>query len=316
MQQLETLERAQQALQGSVVAIGNFDGVHRGHQALLSRCVSEARALGAQAVALTFAPHPVRFFRPDAEPFLLSTPAQKAALLARCGVDAVVTLPFDEALAALSPQQFVTQVLCEGLHARHVLVGEGFRFGHRRAGTTQVLRALCEARGVGLTALDAQREGVEAISSSRVREHVRAGELEQAAALLGRPHQVSGQVIHGDARGRVLGFPTANVSSDNELLGPDGIYVTTLDVAPYGPLPACSYLGARPTFGQGPRTFETFVLKAPEDELDLYDAQVTVSFLRRLRGDMAFESADALVAQMTRDVEAARAYFRARGEHI
>lgn len=304
-------------LEGCVVAIGNFDGVHLGHQSLLDEVKRVAQgAPGARAAALTFDPHPTSYFRPEAKKLRLTTEAHKAQLLYAHGIEALVVLRFDAQLAGLSPEQFVDQVLVEMLGARHVVVGVDFRFGHKRAGDVSVLARLCQERGMGLSALEAvEREGAP-VSSTRVRALVREGDLEGARALLGRCFDVRGEVVHGDARGRTMGYPTANVSVEAELFLPDGIYATRMRVLDGGGAwrAACSYIGQRPTFGPGPRTFETFVLDVADGErLDLYESKVEVEFLSRIRPDHAFESTEALVAQMDKDVAQARELIRARG---
>ena len=297
--------------EGCVVAIGNFDGVHRGHQALLSEvCVQRERlGLGAQAaVALTFEPHPASYFRPHDSPRRLVSPAHKAALLGEYGVAHVISLRFDQALSELSPERFVERVLARLVRARHVVVGQDFRFGQGRAGDAQALMRLCGEHQIGVSVVEALRHDQAPISSTRVRQRLEAGDLEEARALLGRPFGVRGHVVHGDARGRTMGYPTANVHAELELFLPDGIYATRLRVADQKARPACSYLGARPTFGPGPRTFETFVLDVgPDEPFDLYDAPVLVEFVSRLREDRAYPDAQALMAQMALDVAAARA---------
>lgn len=290
-----------------VVAIGNFDGVHRGHQELLSHVVEHTDACGAEATALTFWPHPTRYFQPQAPPFELSTPQQKAAWMATTGITTFVSLPFDETVASLSPEAFVEEILVDALCAVRVIVGEDFHFGHKRAGDAKMLRELCGARGIDVTIVaPVKQDGV--ISSTRVRQLVRDAHLEQAQALLGRPFEVTGHVIHGDARGRDLGYPTANVDVGGMVMPGAGIYAATLQHDPQGPrLDACSYIGDRPTFGDGPVTFETFVLDVdPQQGLDLYDKTVTIQLLQRIRPDQAFESAEALIEQMHKDIQRTR----------
>ena len=311
--------RIDAGIEGCVVAIGNFDGVHLGHQSLLDEVKRAARALGmprACAAALTFDPHPASYFRPEAQPLRLTTDAHKAQLLEQYGIEALVVLRFDAQLAGLSPEGFVDQVLVQMLGARHVVVGVDFRFGHKRAGDVSVLSSLCQERGIGLSALEALELGGAPVSSTRVRALVRDGDMEGARALLGRCFEVRGEVVHGDARGRTMGYPTANVSLEAELFIPDGIYATRMRVLESGSpwRAACSYIGKRPTFGPGPRTFETFVLDVAQGErLDLYESKVEVEFLSRIRPDHAFEDAQALVEQMDKDVARARELIMARG---
>jgi riboflavin kinase/FMN adenylyltransferase len=307
---LRTIDEARARLTRSVVTIGNFDGVHRGHQRLLDIVAAQAARLDATPVALTFEPHPVRFFDHAAPDLRLTTLTDRARLLTRGGAEVCVALAFDHAMAALSPEAFFQQILVEGLAAAHIVVGEDFHFGSKRRGTPEVLRALCEAAGVGLTLVPPVLEAGLPVSSTRVRQALTAADLPLAHALLGRPWAIEGEVIHGDARGRELGFPTANVACDNPLMPPDGIFVTTLVSERFGALPAITYIGQRPTFGDGPRTVETFVLNwRDERPLDLYAQIVRIDFHTFLRPDARYESAQLLMEQMARDVAAARAHF-------
>jgi riboflavin kinase/FMN adenylyltransferase len=304
-----SIEEAAQRLTRSVVTIGNFDGVHLGHQWLITQTLERAAALDASPVVLTFEPHPVRFFKPDAPEFRLMTLEARARELGRLGIPCVVALPFDEALANMSPQRFFDDVLRDGLRAQHILVGQDFHFGHKRSGTPDVLRALCEAAGVGLSLMPpVQRQGWP-ISSTTVRAALREARMDEVRALLGRPWSIEGEVVHGDARGRTMGFPTANVACDNPLMPPDGIFITTLTSPTRGELPAITYIGQRPTFGDGPRTVETFVLHYEGDSLNLYGEQVRIDFHRFLRPDARFDGMEALMAQMERDVAQARQHF-------
>jgi riboflavin kinase/FMN adenylyltransferase len=302
-------------LKNPVVTIGNFDGVHRGHQAIFARVreLADERADndGAEAVALSFSPHPVRFFRPDIPPFQLTTDEQKARLMERYGLDAVVLLPFNAALAGLSPQQFVQQVLRDGLNARFVVVGQGFVFGKGRSGGTEDLKALGAAEGIGVEIAGNVGSGEDAISSTRVRKALSRGDLAEIARLLGRPYRIGGAVVSGDKRGRELGFPTANIDSPNPLLPPNGIYVSRLHVPRLGSLRSLTSVGTRPTFSGEDVRVETFVLagEAEVSELDLYDEQVELDFLEFLRPEEKFDSADALIARMHADVAEALEYF-------
>ena len=306
-----TLAQLEHSTDRRVVAIGNFDGVHLGHQELLALVVEQARQLNVAASALTFSPHPTAYFRPDGPPFLLCKSAQKYRWMAQNDIDHLIDLTFNEALAKQSPEHFVQHILSDGLKAQHVIVGEDFRFGHRRAGDVEMLRQLCDALDMGCTIFDAVDDGEAVISSTRVREHVRRAQLPEAAALLGRPLEITGKVIHGDARGRNLGFPTANVDVGGVLMPPSGIYISTLQHAPDGPRrPACSYIGNRPTYGDGPITFETFILDVPKGEsLDLYELDVRVELIDLIRPDKAFENSAALIEQMHKDIACANDYF-------
>lgn len=307
-----TIEEAGAGLTRSVVTIGNFDGMHLGHQAIFAQVKEQAAALGATPVAMTFDPHPVAFFRPEAAPAKLSVSPQRYALMGSYGVEAVVALRFDQALASMRPQAFIEEVLVEGLGAVEVVVGEDFRFGHRREGTTALLREQGEQFGLKVVVPKLVEVEGEVVSSTRVRACVAAGELEMARRLLGRPHRLVGEVVHGEARGRALGFPTANLAvAAGMALPPDGVYATRLAVGSDGAgWRAITNIGTRPTFGGGARTVETFVLEeGMETELDLYGEEVMLSLYRHVRPEMAFASPAELVAQIQKDVAQVRAYF-------
>jgi riboflavin kinase/FMN adenylyltransferase len=269
------------------VAVGEFDGVHLGHRKVID---------GSDTV-LTFEPHPLQVVRPEAAPKLLTSFAIKADLIASLGVEELVVIPFDRRFADQTPQEFVNHVLVERLGATRVSVGENFRFGHRAAGDPQTLAADdgFETRVVPLVEIDG-----EVVSSSHIRALVQAGEIEAAARMLGAPFQMRGEVVIGDRRGRELGFPTANIVPDEALVHPGhGVYAALAD----GDCAAVN-VGVRPTFGTGRAVLvEAHVL---DRDLDLYGKTLRVEFLRRLRGERRFASAEELVEQMRRDVEEAR----------
>ncbi|HLI40160.1 MAG TPA: bifunctional riboflavin kinase/FAD synthetase [Streptosporangiaceae bacterium] len=293
-----------------VATIGVFDGVHRGHQRIVQRAGEIARGRDLPLVVITFDPHPDEIVRPGSHPPLLTTARRRAQLLAGLGVDAVCVLPFSLEFSRLSPDEFVRAVLSDRLHAAAVVVGENFRFGHRAAGDVALLAALGEkydftAEGVPLLVL-----GGVTISSSYVRERLAAGDVEAAAAALGRPHRVEGVVVRGHMRGRALGFPTANLETPPHTATPaDGVYagwLASLDLggAEDARWPAAISVGTNPTFGGGDRVVEGYALD--RDDLDLYGAHAAIDFAARLRGSERFESAAALVAQMRADVTRVR----------
>jgi riboflavin kinase/FMN adenylyltransferase len=294
----------------SVVTIGVFDGVHRGHQRIVARAAEIGAQLGLPVVVVTFDPHPDEVVRPGSHPPFLGTVRRRAQLLAGLGVDAVCVLPFTRGFSLLGPDEFVRAALVERLHAAAVVVGEDFRFGHRAAGDVALLSELGDkyeftAEGVPLLAQD----GV-TISSSRIRELLAAGDVAGAARYLGRPHRVEGVVVRGQQRGRALGFPTANVeSAPHTSIPADGVYagwLARLDEAcgQDARWPAAISVGTNPTFGGLTRSVEAYALD--RDDLELYDAHVAVDFAARLRGMVRFGSAGELVDQMRLDVEAAR----------
>jgi riboflavin kinase / FMN adenylyltransferase len=294
----------------SVVTIGVFDGVHRGHQRVVGRAVEVAAQLGLPVVVVTFDPHPDEVVRPGSHPPFLCTARRRAQLLAGLGADAVCVLPFTQEFSRLGPDEFVRAVLVDRLHAARVVVGEDFRFGHRAAGDVALLAQLGEkydftAQGVPLLTDD----GV-TISSTGIREQLAAGDVAAAARDLGRPHRVEGVVVRGQRRGKGLGFPTANLETlPHTAIPADGIYagwLTSLDPAGLEQerWPAAISVGTNPTFGRGERTVEAYALD--RDDLDLYGVHVAVDFVARLRGMIRFDSVAELVEQMYRDVEAAR----------
>jgi riboflavin kinase / FMN adenylyltransferase len=301
-----------------VVTIGNFDGVHRGHQAVLRRLVEVARSRGATAVAVTFDPHPLAVLYPERAPAALCGPAHRLDLLAETGLDAVLVLPFTPELARWSPERFVTDVLVSGLHAVAVVVGRDTRFGHRNSGDVDTLRRAgaehgfdvlaVEDLGLGLgageTAAGADHEPHRAggrWSSTAVRELLAAGDVAGAAAVLGRPHRVTGTVVHGDHRGRELGYPTANLSQDAEGMVPaDGVYAGWLVRADGDRMPAAISIGTNPTFDGHQRRVESYVLD--RTDLDLYGEQVGVEVVARLRPTLRFDGIEPLLVQMAQDV--------------
>lgn len=289
-------------LMGAALAIGNFDGVHRGHQAVIGTTMATARRLGAPAGVMLFDPHPREFFRP-AEPLFKLTPLpMKLRLLEALGLDLAVVLPFDAALAALPAAGFIETVLAEGLGIRHAVVGYDFNFGAGRTGTPQLMEAEGERLGFGVTVVGAVGEEGPAFSSSRVRSLLREGRVMEAAHVLGHWWQVSGTVTSGAKRGTGLGYPTANFALlPGTELG-HGIYAARIT---FGCMvhEGAAYLGTRPTFDNGAPVLETFLF---DFDGDLYGREIAVEFIEKLRGDQAFSSIEALKAQMDDDCARAR----------
>ena len=298
----EHWEETPAAWKGGAVALGNFDGVHRGHQALLDRTAEQARALDAPLVALTFEPHPRRFFVADTGPFRLTLPPAKLRLLEQYGVQAVLAQRFDPAFAAVTADAFVDDVLLGGLGARHVVCGYDFTFGARRGGNVEKLRAMGETRGFGVTVLDpVMREG-EIYSSTRIREALRAGMAREATELLGHVWEIEGTVEQGDQRGRTIGFPTANVALGEHLRPRFGVYaVRALIDGSWRN--AVANLGKRPTVGKLQENFEVHLFDFAGD---LYGRTLRVQLVDFIRPEMKFAGLDALKAQIAADGEAAR----------
>ncbi len=301
----------------SVVTIGNFDGVHRGHQAVLGRLVEEARRRGLRSVALTFDPHPLQVLHPDRAPRPLITLPRRLELIRELGVAAPVVMTFTRELAGYSPARFVREVLVEGLGARVVVIGADSRFGHRNAGDVHTMRELGGQLGFEVVVLDDVREegangadgaggGARRWSSTWARELIAAGDVAGAAHVLGRPPRVSGTVVHGDHRGRELGYPTANLSPDAVGVVPaDGVYAGHLVMLEDGSsLPAAVSVGTNPTFDGRLRRVESYVLD--RTDLDLYGRPVAVDLVARLRPTVRFDGVPALLAQMAEDVDRCR----------
>jgi riboflavin kinase/FMN adenylyltransferase len=290
----------------TAVVIGNFDGVHLGHQHVIRTARGVADADGLRVVAVTFDPHPMAVLRPDHAPVTLTDIGTRTRLLVESGADDVLVIRFSREIAEWSPEEFIQRVLVDGLHARHVVVGANFRFGNRAAGEVATLVRAGEAGDfeVDGVALDG---GPQVWSSTYVRTCLAGGDVEGAAEALGRPYSVVGEVVAGDRRGRELGYPTANVPVRDLAVPADGVYAGWLRVLPAGePMPAAISIGTNPTFqGVRERRVESYVLD--RTDLDLYDRQVEVSFVARIRGMVTFDGIDALVATIRDDVERTRA---------
>ena len=293
-------------LRGGVVAIGNFDGVHRGHQAVLERALAEARRRGVPALVLTFEPHPRKVFRPDMPLFVLTPPPMKARLLSHLGFAALVEQPFTRAFAGLSAEAFVTDVLERNLGITHAVTGFDFHFGKDRQGGPAFLMAAGERHGFGVTLVDAFRdEGAEVVSSSRIRALLCEGEVAEAAGLLGYRFTVESEVIGGQQLGRTLGFPTANMRLSPEAELKEGIYAVRFRRADGTLYDGVASFGRRPTVDDnGAPLLETFVF---DFSGDLYGEICEVSFFGFLRPEVKFDGLDALVAQIKRDEAEARA---------
>jgi riboflavin kinase/FMN adenylyltransferase len=300
MQRWRGLEAIPADLAGSVVTIGMFDGVHRGHRVILGRAVERAAELGVPSVVLTFDPHPAEVVRPGSHPPVLAPPRLKAELMEQAGLDAMLILPFTPVLAQLPAENFVRSVLFAALHARAIVVGANFRFGRQARGDVALLRELGAAAGVEVDAVPLVGD-TRPTSSTAVRAAIADGDMRTAAGMLGRPHRIEGIVVRGDQRGRELGYPTANLQPTPHAAVPaDGVYAGWL-VLRGERLPAAISIGTNPTFEGTQRRIESFVLDA---SLDLYGAHIGIEFVERLRATEKFASIEALVAAI--DVDVAR----------
>ena len=293
------------AWDGAAIAIGNFDGVHAGHRALIARARELAAAHGARTVALTFDPHPSALLAPAQAPRMLTSIDRRVELLAEAGVDAVVVEPFTRELAAVAPESFNADIVVAALRARAIIVGYNFRYGQARAGTIDSLRAHGAAAGLDVAIVPPVTVDGEIAASTKVRGHLAAGNLAAAERMLERRWDVDGVVVHGAERGRAIGIPPANIATDIELPIAPGIYAVTL-AAERGPaLSAVASLGTNPTFvDDGRLVLEVHGL---DWSGDLYDRRVRTTFVARLRDELKFDSVDALLAQIRRDIDQARA---------
>jgi len=293
------------SLHGTAITLGNFDGIHRGHQALIGGVVAEARTLGLVSVVLTFEPHPLKVLAPERAPKMLLAHKDKMQLLQALGVDVVVIQDFDLSFAKLSAAEFVGTILVDRLKARKIWVGKDLRFGQGRKGSVADLARWGSERGFAVVTVEPILVNGERVSSSRIRELVSDGQVDRVESMLGRYHFLSGRVVGGHRRGRELGFPTANIFTHAEVLPLDGIYATLFQLRERRLL-SVSSIGVNPTFGAGPRTVESFILNFNED---IYGEAVKLSFVKRIRAEQKFNSVDELTAQIHRDVDNAKAVF-------
>ena len=286
---------------GAALAIGNFDGVHRGHQALL-QAAREAAGSNGRAGVIAFEPHPREFFQPDKPHFRLTSLPRKLELIEMAGMDVAVVLRFDAALAGLTAETFIACVLVNSLQVAHVVVGYDFRFGRGRIGDPETLQRAGRAHGFGVTVVAQVAEAGEVFSSSAVRAELAQGDVAGAAEMLGHWWRVSGKVVSGAKRGTGLGFPTANITLPPSTALAHGIYAVRVIVGGVA-YPGAAYLGTRPTFDNGAPVLEVFLF---DFEGELYGQEIAVDFIGHIRGDRRFESTEALVAQMQADCNRAR----------
>ncbi|WP_326687637.1 bifunctional riboflavin kinase/FAD synthetase [Streptomyces sp. NBC_01795] len=306
MQRWRGLEDIPEGWGRSVVTIGSYDGVHRGHQLIIGKTVERARELDVPAVVVTFDPHPSEVVRPGSHPPLLAPHHRRADLMADLGVDAALVLPFTSDFSKLSPADFVVKVLVDKLHARSVVEGPNFRFGHKAAGNVESLAELGGTYDYDVVVVDLfeRAESGEPFSSTLTRRLISEGEARKAAEILGRPHRVEGVVVRGAQRGRELGYPTANVETlPHTAIPADGVYAGWLTVEGEA-MPAAISVGTNPQFEGTERTVEAYAIDRVD--LDLYGLHVEVDFLDYIRGQEKFDTLDALKARMAQDVDRAR----------
>ena len=301
----ESAEQAGAALQHPVVTLGNFDGVHRGHQAILAHTLEHSRRTGLPALCATFRPHPLKVIRPDSAPPLLTDHDEKMRRLESLGFRHALVIAFTPAFAQIRAEAFVRETLHRALHAAAVFVGNNFNFGRGREGNVELLRRLGRELGIEVPETEDCLVLGSPVSSSRIRRALLSGEVELARELLGRPFAIRGVVVHGEARGAALGFRTANLRPHGEILPADGVYVT-LAITGGREHPSVTNVGSRPTFRDAAFAVETHLLDAAPD---LYDATLEIRFLARLRPELKFDNPEQLSRQIAADVERARRFF-------
>jgi riboflavin kinase/FMN adenylyltransferase len=300
----------ERATTSTVLTIGNFDGVHLGHRALLGELMAKARELALPATVLTFEPHPRELFAPDQAPARLASMRDKLELLAECGVDRVHVCRFDRKLAGLTAEQFIERILVRGLSVRHLIIGDDFRFGKARGGDFTLLQNAGHAHRFVVEAMRTVDFGGLRVSSSAVRDALAAGDIERAELLLGRPFVIAGRVMDGKKIGRTIGFPTANIQVRRKRLPLSGVFAVTVSGIDSVPLAGAANIGVRPTVAEGLKpVLEVHLL---DFDRDIYGAHVDVNFLHKLRAEAKFDSLDSLKAQIARDVADVRAFFATR----
>lgn len=312
MRWLDHRETVPDALRGAVIALGNFDGFHKGHQAVAGEAISWAHAEGRPSIIATFDPHPVRFFKPDVPPFRLTTLEQRQELYLAAGATAMLVFHFDSELAGTSAEDFITEILIDRFGAHGVVTGGDFTFGQGAKGNVELLRSFGGANGLQSRVVDVVEDDSETVSSSRIREALRDGDPQLAAKLLTRPFAIRGIMEHGDKRGRELGYPTANLVIDNYLRPKYGIYAVTGRILSTGELlKGAASVGIRPQFEPPKELLEPYFF---DFSGDLYGQEIEVAFHHFLRGEAKFDSLDDLTAQMEKDCAEAKRLLSARND--
>ncbi|MDA8082119.1 MAG: bifunctional riboflavin kinase/FAD synthetase [Nitrospiraceae bacterium] len=298
----------QQRYDRSILTLGNFDGLHRGHQELINMVITRARETGAVSMVVTFRPHPLKILCPEKCPPLISIYEEKIKLIGDLGIDVLVKIPFTLEFAGMAPEAFVRDVLCHMLGAREIFVGANYRFGRERKGTVQTLSDLGRECGFIVREVEQISFGGEVISSTKIRQLLKDGEVGHAARLLGRDYAITGVVVRGDGRGRTLGFPTANIAPKHAIIPSHGVYAVRLYVREMF-YDGIANIGVRPTFDKQILSIEANLFDFNED---IYGEEISVYFLEKIRDEKKFGSVDELVSQIRQDVEAARRSHGAR----
>jgi riboflavin kinase/FMN adenylyltransferase len=316
MEIIRDLSDIKHPFKNAVVTLGNFDGVHLGHREIFKAVVKKAKKISGTSIVCTFQPHPLKVLVPDQAPRLINTPQERERLIEASCVDVLIILPFTPALAALSPQQFVQDVLLDTIGLKHLIVGYDYAFGRGRSGDINFLRSQGVEHGFVVDVFGPVQKDGQVLSSTRVRQAVLSGRVDEAVSLLGRQFNLEGIVVHGDGRGHSLGFATANIETDKELLPPSGVYAAivrhVVDAASTeqtgAEYHAVVNIGRKPTFGLSPLTIEAHLLDA---NVDFYGKKLRIYFVQRLRDEQKFSNVDELCAAIVEDVAAARAILNA-----
>ena len=307
MQVVRGLYNLHPSRRGCVATIGNFDGVHRGHQAVLAQLRQQAARMNLPATLITFEPLPREFFTPQEAPPRLTRLREKLLALHHYGVERVVCLRFDRRLAGLSPEAFIREILVDGMNVKYLVVGDDFRFGEHRAGTFATLQDAGARHGFEVASMHTFRIGDDRVSSTRIREALAHGDLLTASLLLGRPYAMSGRIAHGDKRGRTIGFPTANVYLHRASSPVAGVFAVEVEGIAAAPVPGVANVGSRPTVDGTRSLLEVHLFDFTDD---IYGKYVQVGFLKKLREERRFDSVDALREQIHVDAARARVFFR------
>jgi riboflavin kinase/FMN adenylyltransferase len=286
----------------SVITLGNFDGIHLGHQELVRMVIRRARETGGQSMVVTFRPHPLKVLAPEKCPPLISIYEEKIRLFEKLGIDVLVKIPFSLRFAEMPPRTFVKSILCDLIGAKDIFVGYNYRFGRSREGNTQTLKQMGEEYGFIVHEVEQISLDGEVISSTKIRQLLSTGDVGHAAKLLGRPYAITGIVIRGDSRGKTLGFPTANIASKHAIIPSDGVYAVKL-LARDKCLSGVVNIGLRPTFNTRSLAIEVHIFDFDED---LYGEEVTLFFIRKIREERKFDTPDALIGQIKKDIGTAR----------
>jgi riboflavin kinase/FMN adenylyltransferase len=313
MKLIEDLELIKVPFNKAVITIGNFDGVHKGHQALLNTAIEKARAIGGTSVAVTFEPHPIRVLDKGSHPPLITIYEQKLELIEKCGIDILISIPFTPEFAAIEPQDFIETLLVKRLGMAAIVVGKDYSFGKKRQGNIAMLRQWGETLGyeVIIPPWVTTPDGSGRISSTRIREMVRSGDVKNAPALLGRHYQIRGKVVSGrDRGGKLLGFPTANINLRDELAPESGVYAVTVECS-FGRFKGVANIGYSPTFDDHLFTVEVHIL---DFKHDIYQQDIRVNLIEKLRDEKKFSGIAELSEQIRRDIEKARTIFDSMGD--